>query len=73
MKAIFSVFFIQIVIGLFILGCWIGNLVQFTKCDFKEPYKSEIIHGVGVFTVVASVVTVWFPVDNEQEKEQIEK
>ncbi len=27
---------------------WIRNLVQFTNLDFKEPYKAEIIRGIGL-------------------------
>ena len=39
---------------------WIVNLIKFIKCDFDGPWKEEIIHGVGVFFALPSVVTVWF-------------
>ena len=61
-----AIVIIQLAIVLFVATCWIVNLVKFTKCDFESPYKSEVIHGVGVFTVVASVVTVWFPTEEEK-------
>jgi hypothetical protein len=27
---------------------WIMNVVKFCKCDFEDPYKTEIIRGVGI-------------------------
>ena len=27
---------------------WILNFVKFCRCDFKAPYKAEILHGMGV-------------------------
>jgi len=40
--------------------CWIVNLIQFIHCDFEDPYKEEIIHGIGVFSGIGAGVTVWF-------------
>lgn len=50
---------IILVIWLFVVGCWIGNVVKLVKQDFEPPYKSEVIHAVGLIGP-ASVVTVWF-------------
>ena len=44
-------------------ACWITNLVKFINCDFETPYKSEVIHAVGVFVPPACVVTVWYRTD----------
>jgi len=43
---------------LFIIGCWIGNAIKLVSCDFKEPYKGEIIHTIGLFGP-AACITVW--------------
>lgn len=51
---------VQIIILAVIASCWIVNFVKFTKCDFKEPYKYEVIHVVGLVPGF-SVVTCWFP------------
>lgn len=48
------------IIGLYILICWIVNLVQLFNLDFEPSYKDEIIHGLGVFIVPLSGITVWF-------------
>lgn len=39
---------------------WVVNLIKFIGCDFDSPWKDEIIHGVGVFFALPSLVTVWF-------------
>jgi len=37
-------------IGLWGIGLtgWIMNLVAFIQCDFADPYKEEIIRGIGI-------------------------
>lgn len=40
---------------------WVKNIVKFTKCDFKTPYKAEIIYGVGLLPLVGAV-TGWLNV-----------
>jgi len=39
---------------------WIVNLIKFIGCDFEAPYKEEVIHAIGVFFAVPSLITVWF-------------
>jgi len=55
----------NLIIFIFVVICWIVNLVKFTECDFEAPYKSEIIHGIGVFMPPASAVTCWFPIEEK--------
>lgn len=43
---------------IFVIASWVTNLYKFTQCDFADPYKGEIIHGIGLFTP-AFVVTAW--------------
>jgi len=40
---------------------WIKNIVKLASCDFKAPYKAEVIHTVGLVPVVGAV-TGWLDV-----------
>jgi len=42
------ILYILMMIG-FMYG-YVNNIVQFVKCDFKPPYKAEVIRTVGIFT-----------------------
>lgn len=44
---------------LIVFGSWAGNIYKLASCDFEAPYKSEIIHTIGLLPGV-SLVTVWF-------------
>ena len=57
-KIVFLIMFINILAAV----AWIGNIYKFTQCDFKEDYKCEIVHGVGLIPY-ASIVTIWFETD----------
>jgi len=50
--------FMWLFIPLFVIACYIGNIIKFIQCDFKEPWKGEIIHGIG-FVPGVSLFTVW--------------
>ena len=45
---------------IYFIASWVINLIQFISCDFAEPYREEVIKGLGVFLGLLSVVTVWF-------------
>ena len=51
---------LQIFFAIYFTVSWIVNLIQFIGCDFAEPYKDEVIYGIGVFIPPAAMVTVWF-------------
>lgn len=55
-----SVTIIMVLCWLLFAACWIGNLAKLIRCDFASPYKSEVVHAVGVFVPPAALVTVWF-------------
>ena len=67
-----KVILIWLCIVIFVVFCWVKNLIKFMDCDFEAPYKSEIVHGIGVFTVAASVVTCWFPDEEKKVEKQKE-
>lgn len=58
MKAIRILFVIKISFLLFLLFCQVANFIKLIKCDFKEPWKGEIIHSIGL-TPGLSMFTVW--------------
>lgn len=39
-------------------GTWLSNAWQLVQCDFKAPYKCEIVHGVGLIPPV-HFITAW--------------
>lgn len=47
------------IIGLYSLITWIVNLVKFVKLDFVEPFKDELVHGLGVLLPPVAWVTAW--------------
>lgn len=51
----------QLVLVLVIGTGWVKNLIKLSDCDFKEPYKAEIIHLVGIIPPVG-MVTGWLNV-----------
>ena len=48
-----------LIVYIYTIVAWIVNLIKFIGCDFAEPYKSEIFHGVGIFVPPVSWVTCW--------------
>jgi hypothetical protein len=48
---------------LFLIVAWFVNVSQLLGCDFKAPYKCEVIHTIGVFVPPAQAVTVFFTED----------
>lgn len=56
MRTVFLVFVFWVLVALFGTIGWINNLVLFVESDFKEPYKREIVRGIGVFTGLGSII-----------------
>jgi len=59
-----TVIITQILIIAIVGSSWCLNLYKLTQCDFKAPYKAEVIHGVGIIPPIA-VVTCWLSFDEE--------
>lgn len=59
MKA-YAIFVSMLIIS--VIFCWIVNFVKLAECDFKAPYKCEVVHGLGVVPQL-SIFTVWFDSD----------
>jgi len=54
-------FYIGIIIVLVIGVGWVKNIVKLSECDFKSPYKAEVVHVVGLLPPVGAV-TGWLNV-----------
>ena len=51
---------LTLVLIIILLGVgYVRGVVKLVKCDFKEPYKAEVIYGVGTATGLGAVIG-WF-------------
>ena len=51
-----------LVVWLILALGWILNLVKFCECDFKAPYKAEVIRGVGILVAPVGIVVGWITI-----------
>lgn len=65
MKAIMLLAVYSVIIITGFLG-WCFNIVKFAKSDFEEPYKSEIVRGVGIALPIMGAVTGYMVIGDEQ-------
>jgi len=68
---------ISIAILLFFIIGYVKGLVKFVQCDFKSPYKAEVIYGIGTFTGLGTIIG-WIDIPdgeaiNKKENENISK
>ena len=47
--------FLALILVVLITG-WVQNLNALTKCDFKAPYKCEVIRAVGILPPIGAVI-----------------
>ena len=38
---------------------WFKNIGRFVHCDFKAPYKAEVIRGIGIPVVPLGAIAGW--------------
>jgi len=55
--------FIVIILMIPLAGTCVINAIQFAKCDFKAPFKREIVKGIGIIPG-PSIVTVFMNPDD---------
>lgn len=70
LTGIISIMYITLVV-LAIIG-EVKCIVKFVQCDFKAPYKAEVIYGVGIITGLG-VVVGWIDINDNPEIKPIEK
>lgn len=56
------IFMVVLVVG--IIGGYLGNIYKLINSDFEDPYKSEIIRGIGVFPPIG-VIVGWMDIGDE--------
>lgn len=65
--------YVQILLAALIIICcflapvvgWGLNIVKFAECDFKSPYKAEIIRGIGIAPVpIIGMVTGYMKIED---------
>jgi Na+/glutamate symporter len=57
-----------LIIILVVLVGWIMNLVKLCKCDFKAPYKTEIIRGIAIPVFPMGAVVGFISIGEEEVK-----
>ena len=57
-----------LMIYMFLLVGWIRNIVLFTQSDFKDPYKNEIIRGIGIPCAPLGMVCGYISIDDTPSK-----
>lgn len=53
-----------ILLTLFLGVGYVRNIVKLIKLDFKEPFKAEVIRGVGIFPPVG-VIVGWIKIEDK--------
>lgn len=46
-----------------ILWGYVANVVKFVSADFQEPYKEEVLRGIGVFIPPVGVVIGYLEIE----------
>jgi hypothetical protein len=62
-------FLVMIMLGLCSALGWGMNIYKFASCDFQEPYKAEIVRGIGIpFAPMGAVVGYFRIADGAEAK-----
>ena len=56
-----NILILQIVILLVVGVGWTKNIIKLSHCDFKAPYKAEVIYVVGLLPPVG-MITGWLDI-----------
>ena len=48
-----------IVFALAVSVGWIKDIIHLAECDFKSPYKAEIVYSIGGFVPPIGMVVGW--------------
>ena len=55
---------VAVVIYIALAYGYIANLVKFVQCDFEDPYKAEVIRGIGVVIPPVGVVCGYLTIED---------
>ena len=56
-----NIFIIQIIILMIVGVGWVKDIIKLTNCDFKPPYKAEVVYTIGLVPPIG-MVTGWLDV-----------
>lgn len=62
-------FIVMALITILLFVGYVRGVVKFVQCDFKAPYKAEVIYGVGIITGLNAVIG-WFNIADGEEAEE---
>lgn len=57
--------FYPILIYFLIIFGWTRNIYLLTQCNFTQPFKTEVIRGVGIVVFPIGVVTGYISMDDD--------
>ena len=57
--------YISILIWLIIIFGWGRNIYKLTKCNFSEPYKTEVIRSVGIVVFPIGAIIGYMDIGEE--------
>jgi len=60
---------LAIFLVIFCIASYTANIVKFVKADFKEPYKTEVIRGIGIAFGPLGVMTGFMDIGEENDDE----
>ena len=50
---------VYVILAIIAVSGWIQSIVKFAHCDFKPPYKAEIVYGLGMVIPAAGIFVGW--------------
>jgi len=53
-----------VIITLLLSVGWVMNIVSLANCDFKAPYKAEVVHVIGVVLPLVGGIVGWMDLGN---------
>lgn len=60
-------FILAVLLGLILVAGvvgWVKNIIELTECDFKAPYKCEVIRAVGVMVPPVGAVVGFITIED---------
>lgn len=64
-------FIVMTLITIILFVGYIRGIVKFVQCDFKAPYKAEVIYRVGAITGLNAIFG-WINIEDSQEPEYLD-
>lgn len=66
-RNLISIFYLLYFLG--VIGC-VMNIYKLVTSDFEEPYKSEIVRGIGIPVFIVGAVIGWMDIGDEGENNE---